>query len=175
MGYVLNFKKIPIYPIPFLEKVDFAYNVAIYVCQQETWFNGPLYAFQYFGDIIRRQVRGFSKSRMFLVACLNFRAALNWIVFPILCIIGMIGLCITYNFGELLILMLLLILYVRGVNIVSEKCLCSVLGDDYECDKIFSVHSFFWLFIHTIGPLRTLIKVLRRKNNQMNKRKTEKI
>ena len=46
-GYRLRINNIDIKPIPYLEKADFAKTIKIYIKQQSTWVNGPLYAFKY--------------------------------------------------------------------------------------------------------------------------------
>ncbi len=173
LGYVLNFKSIPIYPIPFLEKVDFAYNLSIYVRQQSTWFNGPLYAFKYYREL-RRTNKYFPKFKMFIVALLNFKAAINWLFFPICCVVSIIAMLLTNNLLQAIILLLLIIGYVRLLNRWVEKCLQNSLIDFSEKSKNYT-HCIFWLFIHTLGPMITVSKILKRKNNQINKYKTIKI
>lgn len=173
LGYVLNFKGIPIYPIPFLEKVDFAYNLSIYIRQQSTWFNGPLYAFKYYRELRRTNVN-FPKFKMLIVALLNFKMALNWLVFPICCVVSIIAMLVTNNLSRAIILLLLIIGYVRLLNRWGEKCLQSGLTDFSEKSKNYT-HCVFWLFIHTLGPMLTIYKIIKRKNNQINKFKTIKV
>lgn len=175
LGYVLSIKHIPIYTIPYLEKVDFAFDTKAYLIQQETWFNGPLYAYKYYLDSRRKFLNGSLKLRLFWIASLNFRAALNWLFFPMLCIFWILLLSITGRWEHLFLLILLIILYVKGINEISNYYLKRYLSNEYECKKIVSLQSCFWLFVHTIGPIKTIIKVIAGNNTQKNKRRTPKI
>lgn len=78
LGYSLNKENIAIYAIPILEKIGFAKKTSVYIQQQSVWYNGPLYAFQYFSKILDRCSCFRERLRMFFVACLNFKNALNW-------------------------------------------------------------------------------------------------
>ncbi len=174
LGYVLSIKNIPVYHIPYLEKVDFAYSTPVYLLQQETWFNGPLYAYKYFTDLCKKLENNKIKWRAFITASLNFRAAINWLPFPITCIILLIWTGLTSRYGMFLLLLALIEVYVRAINEVSELCIKKITGKQFKSRNIISCQCLFWMFVHTIGPIRTLWKIIAGKNNQENKKKPQK-
>ena len=120
LGYELACNNIKIYPIPFMEKIDFAINLRVYVKQQAVWFNGPLYAFNYLLDKGKKQR---IKWDYFIMACKNFKNALNWFAIEIVTMVLLIYLTITRKYVLMLILLLETVMYVVIPNWMSERIL----------------------------------------------------
>ncbi len=177
LGYRLNKENIAIYAIPILEKIGFAKKTSVYIQQQSVWYNGPLYAFQYFSKILDRCSCFRERLRMFFVACLNFKNALNWNIFSLVTFISIIGSVIVKKYYYIIIIVLCLILYVYGLNWYTEKVL---LANKYLQKKAkvsitnLFIEVIFWLIIHSTGPMLTLGKIVTNRNKQSNKYKTEK-
>lgn len=164
-GYRLNINRIKIKPIPYMEKADFAHNTRIYIKQQSTWVNGPLYAFRYF----RSNKKTF---RNLLLTILNFKAFVSWWLFPLLCYTGLI--CSAFVDIKLFVtLFFLIVIYVTGINYMANKILIRLgyLKQRYRIN-VFSDLVFF--MIHSFGSYKTLFKLIIGKNNIKNKYNTEK-
>lgn len=164
-GYRLNINNISIKPIPFMEQADFANNKIIYIKQQSTWVNGPLYAFKYFNN----NPKSFKN---FILSILNFKAFISWWLFPLLCYLCM--LCsIIYNIRLFFLSLILIILYVTGINYFANKILIRLgyIKNKYSIN-IFSDLLFF--LVHSFGSYITLYKLMIGKNSIKNKYNTEK-
>lgn len=174
LGYKLHAENINIYPIPVLEKIDFASKLKIYVRQQSVWFNGPFYSFQYFSQLKKEK----KTIPLFWAACQNFKNALNWLIFPYVTIFSLIYSLILKDIVWVICILLMVLCYVAGINKMSEKLLVDkgYLKHKSGVNLKYAISEMiFWLCIHSFGPLITIYKVIRRKNNQKNKYKTEKI
>lgn len=164
-GYRLNINNISIKPIPFMEQADFAKNKKIYVKQQSTWVNGPLYALKYYRDNERT-------FKNFTLSILNFKAFISWCLFPWICYF-----CIIFSFIiniKLFILSLFLVVfYVTGINYVANRLL---IKSGYIKNKyhINIISDLLFFAIHTFGSYITLYKLITGKNNIKNKYNTEK-
>lgn len=164
-GYRLNINNISIKPIPFMEQADFAKNKKIYVKQQSTWVNGPLYALKYYRDNERT-------FKNFTLSILNFKAFISWCLFPWICYF-----CIIFSFIiniKLFILSLFLVaFYVTGINYVANRLL---IKSGYIKNKyhINIISDLLFFAIHTFGSYITLYKLITGKNNIKNKYNTEK-
>lgn len=164
-GYRLMINNISIEPIPYFEKADFANNSKIYVKQQSTWVNGPLYAFKYYNNNEKTL-------RNFILSCLNFKAFLSWWLFPLLnCIMIPVSFYVNYNLS--LIALLLLISYLTLINFMSNKILIK-LGYIKGKYKIDIISDLLFFIIHSFGSYITIYKIIFGKNNIKNKYNTEK-
>lgn len=172
LGYVLNLKKIEINPIPYLEEIGFAENLKIYIKQQSVWFNGPLYAFKYYSYLHKNYNFKYSQVKQLIMAAINFRLALNWLVFPLCCIYILLYSIVTLNLLLFCSINISLYLYVYRVNKLSKKVLIDLNEGSHNPNAL--ITCFHWLLIHSVGPIITLWKILRGVNNQHNKYKTEK-
>lgn len=164
-GYRLNINNISIKPIPFMEKADFAKNRKIYIRQQSTWVNGPLYAFKYYN----------SNKRTFknlILSILNFKAFLSWCLLPWVCYLCIIF-SILYDVWLIIILIVLVIFYLTGINYLANKLLIDLkyIKNKYCIDIIADI--LFFPF-HTFGSFITIYKIIIGKNNIKNKYNTEK-
>lgn len=175
LGYELSNNNIRIYPIPFLEKIDFAHNLPVYVKQQSVWFNGPLYAFNYFID--KKNERK-NLIKQFITSCQNFKNALNWFAFELLTFILLVYLGISGNLVWFAILLAETLFYVICPNIIAEKILYEngyINQKERKGIRYVIREVVFWLLIHSAGPIITFGRILGRKNSQKNKYKTEKV
>lgn len=170
MGYNLYCNEKKIYPIPYLEQIDFALNAHIYVKQQSVWFNGPLYSFAYFKN------NQPTFDRLFM-ACQNFKNALNWWLFELLNVVLIVYYLIRLNPIVVALLLILISLYVTLPNILTEHLLFrnKYISDRERKTPVFFVRDIiFWLFIHSFGPIITFGKIVSGINDQKRKYKTEK-
>ncbi len=164
-GYRLNINNISIKPIPFMEQADFAKNKKIYIKQQSTWVNGPLYAFKYY--------RNSKKSlKNFIITILNFKAFLSWILFPLICYLCIICSAI-FDIRLFVLSLFLVVFYITGINYFANRFLIkfNYIKNRY-CINIVSDLLFFPL--HSFGSYITLYKLITGKNNIKNKYNTEK-
>lgn len=165
-GYRVLINNGKIKPIPFFEQAGFAKNLNIYIKQQSTWFNGPLYAFNYF----KRNQKSF---RNFLLSCLNFKAAISWLLYPTFSLTFFIlGFVFNYWYFSIIIFVLMFI-YITIINYISYKILKRYIPIiNYTITSILT--DFIFFLIHSFGPALTLSKILLRKNTIKNKYNTEK-
>lgn len=164
LGYRATCNGVKIYSIPYLEKCGFAKNIKIYIKQQSVWYNGPLYAFSYIKRLTIKNV---------WYACLNFKAALSWLLGPIITFLIILFDLLSKNYFDLMLLIFLLFIYISVINQLVENILDKL---DYVKRKKmnFILTDITFYFIHAIGPMLTLIKCILNKNTQENKYKTEK-
>lgn len=173
LGFKLMINQIDINPIPFLEKGDFTNNVFTYIKQQSVWFNGPLYSFKYYNDLKPYRQKVSKRAKYYSIK--NFIHALNWIGLPNLFLLSIIKSSIQKNLKHVLLLLLSLYLYVTYINKICNRILEKALGDHQVTkgrNSYFKDIQFF--LIHSIGPLKTLIKILVKQNTQNNKYRTPK-
>ncbi len=165
-GYRILINNGKIYSIPFFEQAGFAKNVSVYIKQQSTWFNGPLYAFSYF----KKNKKNFHN---FLLSCLNFKAAVSWLFYPIFSlIIFILGFIFNYWYISI-ILFVEMFIYITIINYLSYKILKVYLPKlKYSLTSVLT--DFLFFLIHSFGPCLTLCKVILRKNTINNKYNTEK-
>lgn len=166
LGYRILINNDKIRPIPFFEQAGFAKNLSVYIKQQSTWFNGPLYAFSYY----KKNKKSF---RNFLLSCLNFKAAVSWLLYPIFSLIVFI-LGVAFNYCHVsIVLFVAMISYLTVINYLSYKILKKYIPTlNYSSTSVLT--DLFFFLIHSFGPCLTLFKVLLRKNTIKNKYNTEK-
>lgn len=166
LGYRLLCNNIQIKPIPYLEKADFANNLKIYVKQQSTWVNGPLYAFSYYKNLKDKNIKNLK------LAILNFKAFISWTFFPILFIILSI-ISLFYNNIFTLIILLLMFNYISIYNYLVEKLLIKLKYiKHYKLINVICDYLFF--IVHCFGGFITIFKIIQGKNNIKNKYNTQK-
>lgn len=165
-GYRLVCNGVQIKPIPFMEKADFAKSLKIYIKQQSTWINGPLYAFSYY----RKQQNKSLKSLW--LAFLNFKAFISWMLFPILFLIFTIIACL-YNYILLIILFALITIYITAFNYLSNNLLIKYKYIN-SANRVNIISDYIFFIIHCFGGFITIYKIILGKNNQKNKYNTEK-
>ena len=164
-GYRLNINRIKIKPIPYMEKADFARNKKIYIKQQSTWVNGPLYAFRYY----KNNERGI---RNFILSILNFKAFLSWWLFPLLCYSGLVF-SLFVDLKLSIVITLLTISYVTVINYLANKLLMN-LGYIKQKYRLNILSDLLFFMIHSFGSYITIFKLVIGKNNIRNKYNTEK-
>lgn len=179
LGYILNIYNIKIQPLVHWEYVGFAEKISVFIKQQSVWFNGPIYAFQYYKDVLKTDYN-ISKLEAFSYACRNFRNGLNWLFTPIIFSVACV-LCFYHQ--EWFYLMGLIIefwIFVSGFNILSNFVLNEcVIHRKSSIAKILmccfnSLFDYPYYIITCIGPILTVGRILLRRNTFENKYKTEK-
>ena len=168
LGYRMSNSNFEIKPIPYLELAGFANKKSIYVKQQSTWFNGPLYAFDYY-----KREKKKKKKASFLYAILNFKAAVSWLCLPWFFYINLI-ISAFFSWWIFAAYSVMLILYLSGINFFTRI----LLYRSGYLKKLFSkkilLSDIIFFAMHTIGPMITLKKLITGKNTIKNKYKTEK-
>lgn len=164
-GYRLNINNISIKPIPYMEQADFAKNKKIYIKQQSTWVNGPLYAFKYYNNNVK-------SLKNFILSILNFKAFLSWWLFPLICDLYIL-VSAMYSIKYFALSLFLVFIYITGINYFSNRLLIKTkyIKTKYKVNLISDI-LFFQL--HTFGSYITLYKLIVGKNNINNKYNTEK-
>ena len=165
-GYRLVCNGVQIKPIPFMEKADFARTIKIYIKQQSTWINGPLYAFSYYKKQKNKTLKDL------WLAFLNFKAFVSWMFFPVLFLIFSI-MAYIYNYIYLIILLILITFYITVFNYVSRKLLIKYKYIKSN-NRINPISDYIFFIIHSFGGFITIFKIIIGKNNQKNKYNTEK-
>lgn len=112
LGYIINNKDIKIDAIPYLEKADFAPSIPVYIKQQTTWVNGPIYAFEYFKLYKKNnKLKKSEKIRAFTLAIKLFLHFIYWLISPyILLVILPILFYKFYNILGVIIAILIILL-----------------------------------------------------------------
>lgn len=164
-GYRLIINGIKIKPIPYLEKASFANSVKIYIKQQSTWVNGPLYAFRYF-------LNNRKNFRNLVLSLLNFKAFVSWWLLPLFSIISLCF-CVTLEWYFFVICLILLTIYITGFNYFANKIL-KRYGYINEKISINIVSDYLFFIIHSFGSYISLFKIITGKNTIDNKYNTEK-
>lgn len=164
-GYRLNINNILIKPIPFMEQADFARNKKIYIKQQSTWVNGPLYAFSYYRKN-KKTVKNF------ILSILNFKAFISWWIFPLLCYLCLIFSAFI-NIMLFILTLFLIIIYVTGINYLANRQLLK-LGYIKQKYRLMLISDLLFFVVHSFGSYITLYKIVIGKNNIKNKYNTEK-
>ena len=165
LGYYLSVENISIYPIPFFEQSDFARSLEIYINQQATWFNGPFYAFKYFLKCNKKTL-----GTLFMTF-VNFKAAISWILGPILYLFTSIwSICNIFNY--FLFLTSLMVIYITFYNFLASRLLKNYLEVKFKYSYI--LFDILFYIVHCFGPILTIWKILLGRNNIENKYNTEK-
>lgn len=164
-GYRLVINGIKIKPIPYMEKADFANSLPIYVKQQSTWVNGPLYAFKYYFNN-QRSIKNF------ILTLLNFKAFVSWWLFPLYSLVSLVF-CAFYKWYYFVISLLLLTFYISFYNYYCSRLLKK---HHYIKNKLsFNIiNDYLFFIVHSFGSYIALFKILTQKNTIDNKYNTEK-
>lgn len=166
-GYRLLCNNIKIKPIPFMEQADFANSLSIYVKQQSTWVNGPLYAFSYFKKGNRKDLKSF------WLTVLNFKAYVSWTFFPpVFLTITIASISLNYIYTALIIS--LMIIYLSIYNFLTARLLKKL---NYVTNKKLTINifnDFAFFIVHCFGGIIIMGKIIRGKNTKQNKYNTEK-
>lgn len=166
-GYRLLCNNIKIKPIPFMEQADFANSLSIYVKQQSTWVNGPLYAFSYFKKGNRKDIKNF------WLTLLNFKAYVSWTFFPPVFLMLTIASAF-YNYIYTLLIVSLMTIYLSICNFLTAKLLKKL---NYITNKKITINilnDFAFFIVHCFGGIITIGKIIKGKNTKQNKYNTEK-
>lgn len=174
LGYLLNCNRILIKPIPYFERADFAPNLLIYIRQQAVWFNGPLYAYNYFKIYLLKRTKNnfYENLRALILATKLFLMAFYWLVSPILLLI-----ILPYYIDCYKVLLSLIFIIILNLPLI-HKYIKNSLKDISECDynslaNPSVIYCTIFYLLHSVGPILCIIKIIFRKNTIKNKYKTE--
>lgn len=166
MGYKLSIEGIKFLPIPYFEKASFAHSKLVYIKQQSVWFNGPLYSIKYFFKY-KKSVRNF------LFSLLNLRAAITWLIGPIMFLVLFLWNLKQWQWLNIGVLLLTMSIYISGIDYLAVRLLSSqIKGKCLQPADIFFDYLFY--LMHCVGPVLTIVKFVCGRNNIQNKYKTEK-
>ena len=168
MGFRLLTNKVQIKNVPYLERAEFAKNMKIYIKQQSTWFNGPLYAFSYYKKLPKEK-KNFSS---LLLACLNFKAAVSWLLYPLL----FLFVAIAFLFVDPIFALVTLSLEIFYVSFLNLLCKRLLIKYGYIKNKSTTnfIYDIYFFFCHCLGPFKTIGKLIKKQNTISNKYNTEK-
>lgn len=174
LGYLLGIYGIEIRPIPFFEISEFTDKFSVFVKQQSVWFNGPFYAFQYFklSSISIKEESLLEYIFKLLLAIKLFLHAVYWILSPLimLVLIPVLG-SLVWGLWFIFIWLFFTYIYHTGLNYLVYNILIKYFGKNVSPKP--SVLCILAYFLHSIGPLFCVFKIICRKNTQKNKYKTE--
>ena len=175
LGYIINNKNIKIDAIPYLEKSDFAPSIPVYIKQQATWVNGPIYAFEYFKLYNNNKLKTSEKIRAFILAIKLFLHFVYWLVSPyILLLILPILLYKIYNISGLIMAILIILLELPFTHYLVRKLIISNITEEEKCELAKpSVYCIIFFIVHSFEAIRNIYLQAIGKNKMENKYKTE--
>lgn len=166
LGIQLRFNNIRITPLLTLENMETPDKLSKIIKQNSVWFKTTSQFGKIYRDITKR---GKVKSKLNgLVGIINeFRCAINWIGFPIVLLISVIGSFFIKNYKLLLLIMASYFLYI----IINTFCTINIINklDDkkYKVTIKLILNVLIATSISNIGPLYSIIV------NKKEKYKTE--
>lgn len=176
LGYIINNKNIKIDVIPYLEKADFAPSIPVYIKQQTTWVNGPIYAFEYLKLYKKNnKSKKSEKIRAFILAIKLFLHFIYWLASPyILLFVLPILLYKFYYILGLIMAILIILLELPFTHYLVRKVIISNITEEEKCELAKpSVYCIIFFIIHSFGAIRNIYLQAIGKNKMENKYKTE--
>lgn len=176
LGYIINNKNIKIDVIPYLEKADFAPSIPVYIKQQTTWVNGPIYAFEYLKLYKKNnKSKKSEKIRAFILAIKLFLHFIYWLASPyILLFVLPILLYKFYYILGLIMAILIILLELPFTHYLVRKVIISNITGEEKCELAKpSVYCIIFFIIHSFGAIRNIYLQAIGKNKIENKYKTE--
>ena len=176
LGYIINNKNIKIDAIPYLEKADFAPSIPVYIKQQTTWVNGPIYAFEYLKLYKNNNKLKISeKIRAFILAIKLFLHFVYWLASPyILLFVLPILLYKFYYILGLIMAILIILLELPFTHYLVRRVIISNITEKEKCELAKpSVYCIIFFIIHSFGAIRNIYLQAIGKNKMENKYKTE--
>lgn len=169
LGYLINCNDIKIYPIPVLEMAESPDKINVYLNQQDTWYNGPVYAFEYYR--LYKKKENCDKYRCFLFAFKLFLHAIYWIAAPL--ILYFACMFMIDSVEKIIIWLIIIFLHMPFTNFIVH-CFAKKHKKhmDFSVPRA-SVACIPFYFIHCLGPLKNIWKQLKGRNTIDNKYKTE--
>ena len=166
LGLQLKFKNIKITPLLTLENMETPNSLDNLIKQNSVWFKTTSQFSKMYKDIIKNYkiTNKFSG----LIGCLNeLRCALNWLGFPIVLLISIIGTLILKEYIMMLLLILNYVLYV-SINTIMTIKLINILDEKKYKTNIGTIfYTAIATAISNIGPIYSIIL------NKKEKHKTE--
>ena len=176
LGYIIDNYNIKIEAVPYLEKADFAPKTSIYVKQQATWVNGPIYAFSYYSLYKEKHnLKSGEKIRALFLAFKLFLHFIYWILSPYLLLFLMpILMYIYYSIPGLIIAGILILLELPFTHyLIRLVTLSNINKDDRKELAMPSIFCIPFFLIHSFGAIRNIFLQIVGKNTKENKYKTE--
>lgn len=176
LGYIINNKNIKIDAISYLEKADFAPSIPVYIKQQTTWVNGPIYAFEYLKLYKNNNKLKISeKIRAFILAIKLFLHFVYWLASPyILLFVLPILLYKFYYILGLIMAILIILLELPFTHYLVRRVIISNITEKEKCELAKpSVYCIIFFIVHSFGAIRNIYLQAIGKNKMENKYKTE--
>ena len=173
---IINNKNIKIDAIPYLEKADFAPSIPVYIKQQTTWVNGPIYAFEYLKLYKNNNKLKISeKIRAFILAIKLFLHFVYWLASPyILLFVLPILLYKFYYILGLIMAILIILLELPFTHYLVRRVIISNITEKEKCELAKpSVYCIIFFIVHSFGAIRNIYLQAIGKNKMENKYKTE--
>ena len=173
LGLIFYTKNIQIYPIKYIEYALIAKDINVYIKQQSVWFNGPLYAFLYARNICKKLfLRPKQRFNCYTGALKLFMHAVYWLLGPIF-IWLVVPIYLHQSKALVAAWYLLAIYHCYCLNLITMHFV-----NKMKAQTIQNVGNLFDAIVayllHCVGPIYTLIKIIRGRNSMKFKYKTEK-
>lgn len=166
LGLQLKFNNIKITPLLTLENMETPSSLENLIKQNSVWFKTTSQFSKIYKDIIKNYK--VTNKLNGLIGCFNeFRCALNWIGFPIILLLSIIGALILKNYLIVLLIIASYLLYIC-INTKMTIKLINILDEqDYKTSLKIIFFAAIATVISNIGPIYSII------SNKKVKHKTE--
>ena len=166
LGLQLKFNNIKITPLLTLENMETPSSLENLIKQNSVWFKTTIQFSKIYKDIIKNYK--VTNKLNGLIGCFNeFRCALNWIGFPIILLLSIIGALILKNYLIVLLIIASYLLYIC-INTKMTIKLINILDEqDYKTSLKIIFFTAIATVISNIGPIYSII------SNKKVKHKTE--
>ena len=166
LGLQLKFNNIKITPLLTLENMETPSSLENLIKQNSVWFKTTSQFSKIYKDIIKNYK--VTNKLNGLIGCFNeFRCALNWIGFPIILLLSIIGALILKNYLIVLLIIASYLLYIY-INTKMTIKLINILDEqDYKTSLKIIFFTAIATVISNIGPIYSII------SNKKVKHKTE--
>ena len=166
LGLQLKFNDIKIIPLLNLENMETPQSLTSLTKQNAVWFKTTSQFYKIYKDILKtgqtkRKLKG-------LLGVFNeFRCAINWLMFPIIILLAILGLLYTQQYILLIMFLITYLLYVF-VNTISTIKVINTLDDKkYKVNIKMLINVLVATSLSNIGPIYSIIM------NKKEKYKTE--
>ncbi len=166
LGLQLKFNNIKITPILSLENIETPDNLKKLIKQNSVWFKTTSQFLKIYKDI---QKRGQAHDKISgRIGTFNeFRCAINWLFFPIMLLVLVIGAILTKEYNLLLVILISYCIYI-SINTISTIKIINVLDNKrYNVDIKTIISVLLATSISNIGPIYSIVV------NKKEKYKTE--
>lgn len=166
LGLQLKFNNVKITPLLTLENMETPNMLKSLIKQNSVWFKTTSEFRKIYKDILKHG-QTVNKYKGLIGVFNEFRCALNWIGFPIIILIGIIGGIMIKTYDIMLLLLISYLLYILINTIVTIKIINKLDNKKYKVNIITIFNVAIATAISNIGPIYSII------NNKKEKYKTE--